>query len=395
MKHNFYNRKNVVNVAIVLVVGWITLLFIQYIGNYFETEKLDLANIPAELQLKSEPSDVLYAETYTDSEGGGVTKYAYLDEEIEDFENEDVSKRTNNSRTEIIGASEGGGTTYKATFYAAPKFYKDGTRWREIEYATTTLEVFSASGAKKYVARRTFIEKLLPGKPLFAETQTFNPDANVETSSFDGQIGDSNSDSWPCGTAVWNTSRGSATGLGNDTNATTTVSVYYWVDPDPDFGGCDAGINRAILLFDTSSLPDNAYISSAVFSVYVSGKSNGDNDGDDYIRLVTSDPGSNTAIASGDYDSLGTTALASDIDIGAISTSTYMNMSLNSTGLAEISTTSVTKLGLREGHDVINSVPCSDLCINSINFNSADHASNDPKLEVVYRAFSFGQWFPF
>ncbi|MCL4419962.1 hypothetical protein M1146_07785, partial [Patescibacteria group bacterium] len=56
-------------------------------------------------------------------------------------------------------------------------------------------------------------------------------------------------------------------------------------------------MDRAILLFDTSSLPDDASISAATLSLYVADKN------DDYaqdVGITSSNPASNTAIVTSD-----------------------------------------------------------------------------------------------
>lgn len=397
LEHTYSRR--VSELLFVVLVGWATLVMIDLVTDYFAPRELTLEEVPEYLKLKSSPQDVLYAETY-ETESGTITKYAYADVEVPPEEGEDIGRRTPNSKSEVlevVETEEKKIETVRTTFYASPQFYDDGERWRQIEYATTTPEVFAASGAIKYVERREWWERLLPGKPLFAQASTFYPDADPETNSVDGNINGTGSDfGGGCTTAaVFTTARNAATGLANDSGTGITVQSQA----DSEFG-CTASINRGVFLFDTSSLDDGITIDSAVFSVYVTAVFNADNDGDDFIRLVTSAPALGNGLISGDYDAFSTTALASDVDITGITTSAYLDMTLNGTGESQISLIGQTKLGLREGHDILNSVPINSIFGNEVSINAAETSgtSQDPKLVVTYTGdanFAGWEFFPF
>ena len=59
-------------------------------------------------------------------------------------------------------------------------------------------------------------------------------------------------------------------------------------------------IYRSFLPFDTSSIPDDAAITSASLNVYVYNKKNEDNDGDDFITLVQTSQASATTLSTAD-----------------------------------------------------------------------------------------------
>ncbi|MCL4419960.1 hypothetical protein M1146_07775, partial [Patescibacteria group bacterium] len=109
-----------------------------------------------------------------------------------------------------------------------------------------------------------------------AATVTFNPDADPESTSVDG--------------AVYRILRD---GIGEDFSTIRSgagTNVYSGGLPDYPFAGtylssfCTSpnfdSMDRAILLFDTSSLPDDASISAATLSLYVADKN------DDYAQDV-------------------------------------------------------------------------------------------------------------
>lgn len=172
--------------------------------------------------------------------------------------------------------------------------------------------------------------------------------------------------------ATWATVRAATTGTADNTS--TTAAVYT----EPGFW-----IGRVFLPFDSSALPDGATIVSAKVRVYVDAVlGDNDNDGDDFIRLVESTQATSTGLVNGDFDQLGTTALANDIDITSISAGGFIEFILNSTGLALLNDTGYTQFGLREGHDINNNPTGTG--ITGIRINTSDNASNDPELVVAY-----------
>lgn len=146
-----------------------------------------------------------------------------------------------------------------------------------------------------------------------------------------------------------------------------------------------ASLGRGAFLFDTSALPDTATISSATFSVKITGKA------DDFTQtaaLVGFSPASDTAFVTGDFDAFGTTRYAdTDVAIADMVDESYSSWSLNSTGIAAISKTGITKFGVRLSGDVDNSEPTwSGGAISHFNvyYRENTGTSSDPKLEVTY-----------
>lgn len=213
-----------------------------------------------------------------------------------------------------------------------------------------------------------------PERLEFADTLTAYPDPNPETTTVDGYVVHSN--------ASWATAQGAATGT---TAIDSSSSLYAGSSQLSSYQ-----LIRAFCLFDTSGLPDDATDVSGVLSLYAVTKTNGDNDGDDWINVVQSNPASNTGLATADYDQCGDaidnpTEGATRIDLGSITTSAYNDWTLNSTGNGWISLTGVTKLGFREGHDCIDSAIATS-ADNELRTRSADQTgtSLDPKLVVTY-----------
>lgn len=216
------------------------------------------------------------------------------------------------------------------------------------------------------------LTKFKPEWNLGFDTLTVYPDANTETTSVDGYIRLVQADSNP-----WTNTVNAADGdSADDSSADLVVSAENVSSNDRIF--------RIITLFDTSALTTSANISDAVYSLH----------GDSSIisaaawtwRVVSSNPASNTSLAVGDYDSLGSTAFASDYASGSYNATNYNDMTLNDAGKAAISLNGITKFGVREvDHDIGDSDP-GDNNRYLAQFRSADQAgtADDPKLVITY-----------
>lgn len=160
-------------------------------------------------------------------------------------------------------------------------------------------------------------------------------------------------------------------------------------------------INRLFLPFDTSSLPDGSEILSATLKVYVQGKDNRDNDGDDFVTVTHASQSSPATLTTEDYDQAGSIdvpqegiSVAERKDITTTPINAYLSFPLNEIGISWISTTAPTLLALREGHDVLDHafVPKPPPAVypqyNSFQIHMSENpdtpTSKDPILEVTY-----------
>ncbi len=150
-------------------------------------------------------------------------------------------------------------------------------------------------------------------------------------------------------------------------------------------------IYRGILLFDTSALGD-IVISSATLALKGVNKADPVNWAPD-VCVYSSDPATNDDIIAGDYDSLGTTAFSDVITYAAWDTAGWNTFTLNAAGLAAISKTGVTKLGIRNAnYDVAEAldpgnhtpVPWSSWKDSYTTFNTKESTGNEPILTVNY-----------
>ncbi|GAH79199.1 unnamed protein product, partial [marine sediment metagenome] len=206
--------------------------------------------------------------------------------------------------------------------------------------------VYKQDAFKTYVAADTNITSEI----IQSTTVTFYPDPNVESSSVDGWARDTGN------SVVWATLVAKP---GNDADDSDASEYIVWIQSKSTTDKWD-DLRRGIYLFDTNSIPDDVTIVSATFSVRGSAK------GDNFspaiapnINVYSSNPASNTSSVAGDFNSLGSTAFCdTPITYASWSTTGYNNFALNSSGLAAIDKTGVTKLGLRNAnYDVTGNSP--------------------------------------
>ena len=211
-------------------------------------------------------------------------------------------------------------------------------------------------------------------------SRTFYPDADPETSSVDGSV-------WHIENTDWASLRAAA---GNFYTDDDDGSVYEMVGigsyTDSNVWN---RIVRGILLFDTSLLPKDCTILSAILSVYTNFKRDGLNLGDTFkVNVYGSSPASNVGLANGDFDSLGSTPLCdTPITYSGFTVDERQEFALNAAGLALVSKTGLTKLGLREvTYDVGGATPTWVRFVrNQIMIYLAEKGGDyRPKLVVTY-----------
>lgn len=182
-----------------------------------------------------------------------------------------------------------------------------------------------------------------PDEIAWGTTSTFYP-------SLDGRLDYSD----PSGVA-WATIRDASSGTDTGT-AGATIGLRMRADGNTnewDYMG------RAMVLFDTSGLPDGDSITAATFGLVGSSGDTPSTSFGSSIGLITSSPASNTALVDADYDNFGTTLQATSINISSIvaNDSTYNDWTLNSTGRDYISLDGITKFGIRVSQDITDSEP--------------------------------------
>jgi YD repeat-containing protein len=146
-------------------------------------------------------------------------------------------------------------------------------------------------------------------------------------------------------------------------------------------------VRRSGFTFDTSAIPDTDSINSATFTLVGTDKADPSGNTPN-INVYTFAPADAANFVAGDFDSYGSTALSTSITYSGWSTTGANDFALNGTGLAEISKTGVTKLGVRNAnHDVAASAPTyggsgSDTSLVGDWADEGAGTTNDPKLVV-------------
>lgn len=232
-----------------------------------------------------------------------------------------LEKRTENSITYNNG---------KMKIYAGQAFSKENENWYYVE--TSNISKMEWDRATEI----SWIEKLL-GKQVFADDYYVGAgDGKIDTYS---------------GSSNW------------DTEHDKTAGDRVFDDVDNEFNvfsyenGGNYYIGRLFLPIDTSAIDDGATITSASLYVYTSSQTNNDNDGQNYLAIVETNTASNTELTANDFNDCGDsvddpTLLSAQVDMDTIVDETYVQFSLNATGISVIDKEGYTPFGMREGHDI-------------------------------------------
>jgi hypothetical protein len=146
---------------------------------------------------------------------------------------------------------------------------------------------------------------------------------------------------------------------------------------------------RGIAQFDTSAIPDDSIIDAATLGLYVvsvdqtiAGQS---------VNIVSAPTGDPATLASADYQTMGSTQVATAITLASMTTGAFNTFTLNSDGRALVSITGVTKLGVRFVSDITNSPPTWASNVGAA-FNCRWHTTaggvSKPVLTVTFSSIS-------
>lgn len=190
-----------------------------------------------------------------------------------------------------------------------------------------------------------------------------------------------------CSQTTWNTGHNATSG----TASYTTAGNTNWVGTGCTSGGA-VNVSRGFLVFDTSALPDDAVITSASVNVYVTGKSDSKNDGNGFVSVVQGLQSSMASLTTTDYGRAGSAVTnpvegSKRLDITGVEVMTFARWDLNATGVGWVSKSGVTKLALREGHDIVNAWPSYTSNTGdyiSVYLSEQTGAAQDPFIEVTY-----------
>lgn len=341
------------------------------------------SNVPVDLQLKAPIAQVLnpretdWIEYIKDAQGnltnktenrGRIMKYDYIT--ANEVSGEFVFNKGSYTNAKILSQriDEKGRIEKTVAFYSGDHFYKSPSgKVFEIEHgATTTIQAYNSQIG--------FLGKI---KKIVSQTALA---VDIYSGAGDGQVKNNP------GSTNWATVHDATNGSAFDSTGTIANAMV-----DKDVANFE--ITRTFFPTDTSSLGAGATITAATFKGYVIGVYNADDDGDDWINVVQTSQASNTVLATEDYDQCGAvsnpTEGATRIDYTGLATSAYTTWTLNATGLTWINPTGYTLIGLREGHDAINSAFAGANNTNDgiqINTSEQTGTANDPYMTITYTA---------
>ncbi len=141
-------------------------------------------------------------------------------------------------------------------------------------------------------------------------------------------------------------------------------------------------VYRAVIPFDTSSLPENAVITGATLYLYGYDADYSDTDFD--LQVVRAQPASHAALIPADYSEL------EETPGGSLNTATWQGhngvnpIRLTTEGISWINTSGITCLGLRSNRDINQTEPHEHEFVNF--WSSQSNTDYRPVLEVEYQA---------
>lgn len=169
----------------------------------------------------------------------------------------------------------------------------------------------------------------------------------------------------------YETARNASTGTVTDGTTSICVSQYYVAF---------YGVLRGFLMFDTSSIPNNANITSATMSIYIW---HDYTDTDFNVTIQNGQPTyPHTPLEVGDYYFAHYTGNGGSRNTTTLPGSGYWNVTLNADGLNWISLTGSTKLSLRNSNEINGYTPTD---MEEVEFYALEKGeAYSPKLYITY-----------
>ncbi len=144
-------------------------------------------------------------------------------------------------------------------------------------------------------------------------------------------------------------------------------------------------LTRCPVIFDTTTLPAGATITSAKIRLYVTSASDQMSQS---VNLTTVSCATTVAVGTADYNlsRYGSTRLSSDKSVLSLGVNAYNDFTLNSTGIANINAAGYSEFALRLSADIDNSAPTviSSLGEQTVVYFQGASYTNKPILQVTY-----------
>ena len=252
------------------------------------------------------------------------------------------------------------------------------TKYLRYRFDTKAAILQSIAHIIKVKQQKDTAGNIVPGK-VGKTTTTVYPDADVETNTVDGWVFDNTTNQ------IWADKRAAAGDSFGDSGAFNNTPLLQRNGAD-DY----SNLWRSVFLFDTDAIGTDS-ISAATLSLYGS-NFNATLGGD--ITIVLSNPTSNTALATADYEITAhwTMTQQNTTDIAVASwANAYNDFALNATGIGNINKTGITKFGAVTSWDRTNTAPGAGVGYDYVGTQYADTTgtSQDPKLVIEHTASSY------
>ncbi len=190
---------------------------------------------------------------------------------------------------------------------------------------------------------------------------------NISAGTGDGHIIKS-------GSSSWSTTHDASSGTSADSSSTT-----FTVETDKSGSGGKYILNRGYLVFDTSSIPLDATISTTTLNLWVTAL--GNSSALD-ITVATSTQAATSTLATSDFPLTGSSYLSNKINGSSMTASATTTWTLYATSSALITKGGWTKLSLREKNDIDNVAP-TETTATKATFTSGNGSAR-PILSVTY-----------
>jgi len=290
------------------------------------------------------------------------TIYAYTSTILIPEQNEIIAERSENKKVFDIG----NGKKEYHIYAGVPQFYNDGTNWYQVEYGKTTTSFFKT----KQTAPLGWFSALI--QTTLAQTSYYP--------GLDGEI-------------RINTSGAS---YATERARTNGDSVDYTGASIPLIGEYVAGVyqmTRLAFLFDTSAIPDTDTIDSATMTVSYNSSGGNNQTEATYpanLSLVSASPAGTSSLVVGDFDLFGSTKYGTDVTLASFVSGGTGAFTLNASGLANISKTGNTGLGIRPSNDFSDSTAPTARSYAYMYHSEQTGTANDPVLVVTTSASGGG-----
>jgi hypothetical protein len=262
---------------------------------------------------------------------------------------EDLSQRTDHSTQFTIGTLKDGREVKQTHYYADFTFYNDRGTWYETGEATTTKSNFDREV--------NFLDKLkmFLVHPVIAGT--------YYVSGGDGFI--------RLNDGSWSTVYSGTTGDQMGSSAGEIQTGH---------NGSAYSVKKGLFPVNTSGSGTPA---SATFYLNNAITSDADNDGYDYVVVVSNTQADTSNLALADYGRVNKVEGSNELDLTGVGTG-YIAFTLNATGLGWINTSGYTKLSVVEGHWLNNhAINTGVYNYISVYFSATAGTDYDPYLSIT------------